>query len=121
MPKKTLFGLITLAIIPFLILFVMWIRKRMYKAQKTNRTLEGKVNNLVLENLDNINTIKTFRIYNEVKEKYDNILKNHFKTNQKSNIYDALFSPVMQILKTLLIVLIIVISTTNNLLLFIIV
>ena len=109
-----LFGLITLAIIPFLILFVMWIRKRMYKAQKTNRTLEGKVNNLVLENLDNINTIKTFRIYNEVKEKYDNILKNHFKTNQKSNIYDALFSPVMQILKTLLIVLIIVISTTNN-------
>lgn len=109
-----LFGLITLAIIPFLILFVMWIRKRMYKAQKTNRTLEGKVNNLVLENLDNINTIKTFRIYNEVKEKYDNILKNHFKTNQKSNIYDALFSPVMQILKTLLIVLIIVISTANN-------
>lgn len=92
----------------------MWIRKRMYKAQKTNRSLEGKVNNLVLENLDNINTIKTFRIYNEVKEKYDNILKNHFKTNQKSNIYDALFSPVMQILKTLLIVLIIVISTTNN-------
>lgn len=53
----------------------MWIRKRMYKAQKANRTLEGKVNNLVLENLDNINTIKTFRIYNEVKEKYDNILK----------------------------------------------
>lgn len=43
-----MFGIITLAIIPFIVLFTMWIRKRMYKAQLSNRKLEGSVNNLVL-------------------------------------------------------------------------
>ena len=86
-----MFGIITLAIIPFIVLFTMWIRKRMYKAQLSNRKLEGSVNNLVLENIDNIVTIKTFRIYDKVNAKYDEVLKNHFKTNQKANTYDALF------------------------------
>ena len=108
-----MFGIITLAIIPFIVLFTMWIRKRMYKAQLSNRKLEGSVNNLVLENIDNIVTIKTFRIYDKVNAKYDEVLKNHFKTNQKANTYDALFSPVMQIIKTILIVLIITLSTAN--------
>lgn len=101
------FGFITLAILPLIVISTLLIRKRMYKAQATNRKLEGKVNNLVLENLDNIVTIKSFRIYDKIENKYDDVLKNHFKTNQKANNYDALFSPVMQILKTLLIVLII--------------
>lgn len=109
-----LFGFITLLIIPFIVLFTMWIRKRMYKAQSDNRKLEGNVNNLVLENLDNISTIKSFRIYDEIKNKYDKVLNSHFKTNQKVNNYDAMFSPIMQIAKTIIIVLIIVLSTSNN-------
>lgn len=107
-------GLITLAIIPLIILFTMWIRKRMYNAQSENRKLEGSVNNLVLENIDNIVTIKSFRIYNSVREKYDDVLSKHFKTNQKANTYDAMFSPIMQIIKTIIIVLIIVLSTINK-------
>ena len=84
-----IFGGITLLVIPIIVLFTMWIRKRMYKAQAANRALEGNVNNLVLENLDNVVTIKSFRIYENVEEKYNEVLKNHFKTNQKANTYDA--------------------------------
>ncbi len=109
-----IFGFITLALIPFIVLFTMWIRKRMYKAQSENRKLEGNANNLVLENLDNITTIKSFRIYDEINNKYDKVLSENFKTNQKANNYDAMFSPIMQIAKTILIVLIIVLSTANN-------
>lgn len=108
-----IFGGITLLVIPIIVLFTMWIRKRMYKAQASNRALEGNVNNLVLENLDNVVTIKSFRIYENVEEKYNEVLKNHFKTNQKSNTYDAVFSPIMQILKTVLIVLIICMSSAD--------
>lgn len=109
-----LFGIITLLIIPLIVLFTLWVRKRMYKAQSMNRKLEGSVNNLVLENLDNIVTIKSFRIYDSIENKYDDVLKNHFKTNQRANTYDAMFSPIMQILKTILIVLIISLSTGFN-------
>ena len=109
-----IFGFITLALIPFIVLFTMWIRKRMYKAQSENRKLEGNANNLVLENLDNITTIKSFRIYDEINNKYDKVLSENFKTNQKANNYDAMFSPIMQIAKTILIVLIIVLSTDRR-------
>lgn len=108
-----IFGGITLLVIPIIVLFTMWIRKRMYKAQAANRALEGNVNNLVLENLDNVVTIKSFRIYENVEEKYNEVLKNHFKTNQKANTYDAVFSPIMQILKMILIVLIICLSSAD--------
>ena len=54
----------------------------MYKAQLTNRKLEGSINNLVLENLDNIVTIKSFRIYDKIEKKYnkDVILENYLNT-----------------------------------------
>lgn len=108
------FGLITIAIIPFIILFTIWIRKRMYSAQMANRNLEANVNNLVLENIDNIITIKSYRIYDKVAEKYNKVLKNHFITNQKANNYDAIFSPIMQIIKNIVIVVIIILSTLNK-------
>ena len=82
-----LFGFITLAIIPLIILFTLWIRKRMYKAQASNRELEGCVNNLVLENLDNIVTIKSFRIYQKIEQKYDNVLKEY--QNELREIWDS--------------------------------
>ncbi len=107
------FGLITLAIIPIIVAFTLWIRKRMYNAQILNRELEGNVNKLVLENIDNITTIKSYRIYDKIDKKYNNVLDNHFKTNQKVNNYDAMFSPIMQMLKNLVIVAIIVLSTIN--------
>lgn len=108
------FGGITLLILPFILLFTLWIRKRMYKAQMENRALEGNVNYLLLENLDNMRTIQSYRVYDAVSKKYKNILQSHFSTNQKSNSYDAIFSPIMQVLKTILIVLIICISSAQS-------
>lgn len=108
-----MFGLMTLLVIPLIVLFTLWIRKRMYKAQLNNRKLEGSINSLVLENLDNVVTIKSFRIFDKIKNKYNEVLNNHFKTNQKVNTYDSIFSPIMQIMKTTLIVLIICCSSIN--------
>ena len=108
-----MFGLMTLLVIPLIVLFTLWIRKRMYKAQLNNRKLEGNINSLVLENLDNVVTIKSFRIFDKIKNKYNEVLNNHFKTNQKVNTYDSMFSPIMQMMKTALIVLIICCSSIN--------
>lgn len=105
------FGFVVLLVIPFIIFFTLWIKKRMFNAQFSNRKIEGNINNLVLENLDNIITIKSFRIYKNIEDKYNNVLNNHFKTNQKVNTYDAMFSPIMQIIKVTLIVLIICLSS----------
>ena len=85
----------------------------MYSAQLDNRKLEGSINSLVLENIDNIATIKSFRILDKIKNKYNKVLNNHYKTNQKVNTYDSIFSPIMQIMKTAIIVFIICCSSIN--------
>lgn len=109
-----IFGLMILLIVPLIIMFTMWIRKKMYKAQRYTRILEGKVNNQILENLDNMMSIKSFRIYSNVKEKYDQVLKEHFKSSQKASNYDAFFSPIIQVLKALIIILIITLSSVKD-------
>lgn len=108
------FGLISIALIPFIVIFSLWIKKKMFKAQRRNRELEASVNNLLLEDIDNIITIKSFRIYDSTINRYNDVLENHFKANTKANTYDAFFSPVMQMAKTLVIVMIIILASIKN-------
>lgn len=107
-------GFITLIIMILIILFTIWIRKKMYNAQRFNKKQEALVNNMVSESIDNIKTIKSYRIYDKVEERYGKVLINHFNSNQKANIFDSIYSPVMQMLKSLVIVIIISLSSINN-------
>ncbi|MGM9971870.1 MAG: ABC transporter ATP-binding protein [Anaeroplasmataceae bacterium] len=109
-----LFGAIVLAIMPILILFTSFVRKRMMKAQLKTKSLEGNVNKVLLENVENIEQIKVNKAENYSKDKYSLILQNHFKTAQASNLYDAIFSPVMQIVRNIVVVSILLISGFNH-------
>lgn len=108
------FGLIITLVLPIIILFTLIIKKRMFKSQKNNKQEEANVNKLVSENLDNIKTIKSARIYNKVIDKYNNVLNNYYKTSTISSNYDSFYSPVINILKYSMIVLLIILSTQFN-------
>lgn len=84
------------------------------KAQLKTKSLEGNVNKVLLENVENIEQIKVNKAENYSKEKYSLILQNHFKTAQASNLYDAVFSPVMQIVRNIVVVSILLISGFNH-------
>lgn len=109
-----LFGIIVLAILPFLILFTSFVRKRMMKAQLKTKSLEGNVNKVLLENVENIEQIKVNKAENYAKDKYAEILQGHFKTAQASNFYDAMFSPIMQIVRNIVVVSILLVSGFNH-------
>lgn len=108
------FGLIVLGILPILILFTSFVRKRMMKAQLKTKALEGNVNKVLLENVENIEQIKINKAEEYAKNKYSIILDGHFKTAQASNFYDAIFSPVMMIIRNLVVVSILLISGFNH-------
>lgn len=107
------FGFIVLMVLPFLVAFTAFVRKRMLKAQLKTKTLESGVNKLLLENVSNIEQIKINKATTYASSKYEQVLKSHFKANQSSNFYDALFSPVMQIIRSTVICAIILISGYN--------
>ncbi len=109
-----LFGIIVLLILPFLVLFTSFVRKRMMRAQLKTKSLEGNVNKVLLENVENIEQIKVNKAEDYSKEKYSLILQNHFKTAQTSNFYDAIFSPIMQIVRNIVVISILLISGFNH-------
>lgn len=108
------FGLIILGVLPFLVLFTSIIRKKMMASQLRTKGLEENVNQIMLENVENIEQIKSNKATEYGINKYDKILKNHYKASQANNFYDALFSPVMQIVRNLVIVGILLICGYNT-------
>lgn len=104
------FGVFVLLVLPVIFLFTLYIKKKMFKTLKETKRLESLVNNNVLETIDNITTIKTYRIFNVIKDKFKNIILKHYSSQTKSSQFDAFFSPVINILKYLLITLLIVLS-----------
>ena len=108
------FGGIVLLTIPILILFTAIIRKRMLAAQLKTKNLEGDVNKVLLETVENIEPVKIYRCNDYIKKRYQRILKNHFKANQASNFYDAIFSPIMQILRNAVVAVILITSGLNS-------
>lgn len=108
------FGGITLLITPILALFTSFVRKKMLKAQLKTKNLEGNVNEELLDNIENIKDIKFNKAYNYITSRYDRVLSNHYKVNQTSNFYDAMFSPMMQIFRNVVIVIILLVSGINQ-------
>ena len=106
-----LFGSIVVLVLPIVLVFAWIMKQKMLKVQMRNRRLEGNVNNSILENLENINTIKSYRVYDSITDRYNDVLKNHFKTAEKTNLYDAMFSPIIQIIKAALITIIVVLAS----------
>lgn len=103
------FGVFVLIMIPLLAWFAMFVRKRMFHAQIRTRNLEGTVNHLVYENVENMAAIKLYdKGYSS--RKYEQVLNEHFAATQTSVFYDAMFPPVMEMLKDTVIAILIVLS-----------
>lgn len=97
------FGLLVLVLLPFLIWFTMLIRKWMFTAQFEARTEEGNLNRLVLENVENMQVVKSFHVSGYTEEKFGQALNRHFKFSKKTCFYEGVFSPVMESTKFLII------------------
>ena len=103
-------GLLTLIILPIIFIVVRIFQSRMFKAQMNNRVLTGKINNHISESLKNIKLVKSYSIESFMEKRYRSYLLQNFKTIEKSNFYDSIFSPIVQIMKTIVIALIVLLS-----------
>ncbi len=109
------FGLVVLCFFPFLVWFAMNVRKRMFQAQLKNRYQEQEVNRLVLENVENMPTVKNYDCESWTEEKYDKVLQDHYRAAKQTNFMDGIFSPVMETIKFLVIALLILLAGSRSL------
>lgn len=106
-------GLFTLSFLPVIYLITRLFQKRMLAAQIKNRILVGKVNNHIAESLNNILMIKAGSKEKFMEQNYSGYLQENFQTLDKVNFYDAVFSPIIQVLRAIVIASIVVMSSQH--------
>ena len=103
-------GLFTLLFLPVIYLITRLFQRRMLQAQMKNRVLLGLLNNQIAESLNNMQMIKAGSKEDYMEQKYSAYLQENFRTLDKVNFYDAVFSPLIQILRAAVIAGIVVMS-----------
>lgn len=104
-------GIVTLMLLPIIYGITRFFQKRMLKAQIENRILVGKVNNHISESLKNIEMIKSYSKETYMEDNYTKYLSENFKTIEKVNFYDSVFSPIIQLTRAVVIGIIIILSS----------
>jgi len=104
-------GFVTLLLLPAIYGITRLFQKRMLKAQIENRILIGRVNNHISESLKNIQMIKSFSKESYMEENYKRYLFDNYKTVEKVNFYDSIYSPFIQITRAVVIAFIVVLSS----------
>lgn len=104
-------GFITLLLLPAIYGITRIFQKRMLKAQIENRILIGRVNNHISESLKNIQMIKSYSKEKYMEENYKTHLLDNYKTVDKVNFYDSVYSPLIQFIRAVVIAFIVVLSS----------
>lgn len=101
--KSTGLGLLLLLVTPMLFWMTRRFQKRMLKAQMENRSAVGRTNQQIPETLKNMRTIRILRQEGYMLERYGGTIEQSYQAQERSNFYDAVYSPIVVSVSALLI------------------
>lgn len=109
-------GLATVLIVllPFLFWFTRHIQKNMLDAQLKNRRAVSRASGHVPETLHNIRTIHNLGKEKYMEKRYDEYIRDSYKAMEKTNFYDAVYSPVILILNAVVVAVVMLFSASGN-------
>lgn len=109
-------GLATVLIVllPFLFWFTRHIQKNMLDAQLKNRRAVSRASGYVPETLHNIRTIHNLGKEKYMEKRYDEYISDSYKAMEKTNFYDAVYSPVILILNAVVVAVVMLFSASGN-------
>ena len=107
-------AIVLLILLPFLYWFTRTVQKNMLKAQIENRRAVGRASGHVPETLHNIRTIHTLRKERYMEERYDEYIAESYRAVDRTNFYDAIYSPVILILNAIVVAVVMLFSASGN-------
>lgn len=105
---------VLLVLLPFLFWFTRHVQKNMLKAQIENRQAVGRASGHVPETLHNIRTIHCLRKEAYMEKQYDQYINESYKAMERTNFYDAIYSPVILILNAVVVAVVMLLSASGN-------
>lgn len=112
--KNTGLALILLLVLPLFAVFTRHIQKRMLAAQLDNRRAVAAVSGQVPETLHNIRTIRALGLEDYMERRYDRCIGDSYAAMERTNFYDAVYSPVVLLLNAAVVGIVMLLSASGN-------
>ena len=106
--------LVLLVLLPFLFWFTRHVQKNMLTAQLENRIAVSRASGHVPETLHNIRTIHCLGKEKYMETRYDEYIGESYRAMEKTNFYDAVYSPVILILNAVVVAVVMLLSASGN-------
>lgn len=112
--KSSGLAILLLFAVPVLFAFTRFVQKRMLRAQIDNRAAIARASAIVPETLHCIRTIHALGKESYLQEHYDQAIQESFSAVNRTNFFDAVYSPIIQILQAVLIGLVMLFAASQN-------
>lgn len=107
-------SMILLILLPFLLVFTRYVQKNMLISQLQNRKAVSRASGHVPETLCNIRTIHCLSKESYLERKYDEYIGDSYRAMERTNFYDAVYSPVVLILNAIVVASVMLLSATGS-------
>ena len=112
--KNSGLAVILLLVLPLFAVFTRHVQKRMLAAQLDNRRAVAAVSGQVPETLHNIRTIRALGLEDYMERRYDRCIGAGYAAMERTNFYDALYSPVVLVLNAVVVGIVMLLSASGN-------
>ena len=112
--KNSGLAVILLLVLPPFAVFTRHVQKRMLAAQLDNRRAVAAVSGQVPETLHNIRTIRALGLEDYMERRYDRCIGAGYAAMERTNIYDALYSPVVLVLNAVVVGIVMLLSASGD-------
>ena len=107
-------SMILLILLPFLLVFTRYVQKNMLVSQLQNRKAVSRASGHVPETLCNIRTIHCLSKESYMERKYDEYIGDSYRAMERTNFYDAVYSPVVLILNAIVVACVMLLSASGS-------
>ena len=112
--KNAGLALILLLVLPLFAVFTRHVQKRMLAAQLDNRRAVAAVSGQVPETLHNIQTIRALGLEDYMERRYDRRIGESYAAVERTNFYDAVYSPVVLLLNAAVVGVVMLLSASGK-------
>ena len=112
--KNTGLARILLLVLPLFAVFTRYVQKRMLAAQLDHRRAVAAVSGQVPETLHNIRTIRALGLETYMERRYDRCIGDSYAAMERTNFYDAAYSPVVLVLNAVVVGIVMLLSASGN-------
>ena len=112
--KNTGLALVLVVVLPLFAVFTRHVQKKMLSAQLENRRAVAAVSAKVPETLHNLRTIRALGVEGYMERSYDRRIGESYAAVEKTNFYDAVYSPVVLLLNAAVVGIVMLLSASGK-------